>query len=34
MSDSSVTKSARKRLSWLGVLVVLLAGIIGLGAVT
>ena len=34
MSDSSVSKSARKRLSWLGVLVVLLAGIIGLGAVT
>ncbi|MFM1983592.1 MAG: hypothetical protein RL723_27 [Actinomycetota bacterium] len=34
MSDSSVSKSARKRLSWLGVLVVLLAGIIGLGAIT
>lgn len=34
MSDSSVTKSARKRLSWLGVLVLALAGIIGLGAVT
>ncbi len=34
MSDSSVSKSARKRLSWLGVLVLALAGIIGLGAVT
>lgn len=34
MSDSSVSKSARKRLSWLGVLVVALAGIIGLGAAT
>jgi len=34
VSDSSVTKSARKRLSWLGVLVLALAGIIGLGAVT
>jgi preprotein translocase subunit SecD len=34
VSDSSVSKSARKRLSWLGVLVLALAGIIGLGAVT
>lgn len=34
MSDSSVTKGAKKRLTWLGVLVALLAGIIGLGAVT
>ena len=34
MSDSSVTKSARKRLTWLGTIVVLLAGIIGLGTVT
>lgn len=34
MSDSSVSKSARKRLSWLGVLVLALAGIIGLGAVS
>ncbi|WP_296631784.1 protein translocase subunit SecD [Rhodoluna sp.] len=34
MSDSSVTKSARKRLTWLGVLIVGLAGIIGLGSVT
>ena len=34
MSESSVTKSARKRLTWLGALVVLLAGIIGLGTFT
>lgn len=34
MSDSSVTKSARKRLTWLGVLVLGLAAIIGLGTVT
>jgi len=34
VSESSVTKSARKRLTWLGVLVVGLAGIIGLGSVT
>ena len=34
MSDSSVTKGARKRLTWLGVLIVGLAGIIGLGSVT
>jgi preprotein translocase subunit SecD len=34
VSDSSVSKSARKRLSWLGVLVVALAGIICLGAAT
>jgi len=34
VSDSSVSKSARKRLSWLGVVVVALAGVIGLGAVT
>lgn len=33
MSDSSVTKSARKRLTWLGVLTLGLAGIIGLGSV-
>lgn len=34
MSDSAVSKSARKRLTWLGVLTLILAGIIGLGAVT
>ena len=34
MSDSSVTKGARKRLTWLGGIVVVLIGLIGLGAVT
>ena len=34
MSDSAVSKSARKRLTWLGILTLTLAGIIGLGAVT
>ena len=34
MSDSSVTKGAKKRLTWLGGLVVLLIGLIGLGTVT
>lgn len=34
MSDSSVTKGARKRLTWLGIIVVILAGLIGLGTVT
>lgn len=34
MSDSSVTKGARKRLTWLGGIIVLLVGIIGLGSVT
>ncbi len=31
MSESAVTKSAKKRLTWLATIVVLLAGIIGLG---
>ena len=34
MSDSSVTKGARKRLTWLGGIVVVLIGLIGLGTVT
>jgi preprotein translocase subunit SecD len=34
VSDSSVTKGARKRLTWLGGIVVVLIGLIGLGAVT
>ncbi len=34
MSDSSVTKSARKRLTWLGGIIVVLVGLIGLGSVT
>ncbi len=34
MSESAVTKSAKKRLTWLGVLVALLAGIIALGSAT
>lgn len=34
MSDSAVSKGARKRLTWLAGFTVLLAGIIGLGAVT
>lgn len=34
MSNSSVTKSARKRLTWLGVLTAGIAAIIGLGAAT
>ncbi len=34
MSDSSVTKGAKKRLTWLGGIVVVLVGLIGLGTVT
>lgn len=34
MSESAVTKGARKRLTWLGVLIVALVAIIGLGAAT
>lgn len=34
MSDSSVTKGAKKRLTWLGGIVVVLIGLIGLGTVT
>lgn len=34
MSDSSVTKGARKRLTWLGGIIVVLVGLIGLGTVT
>jgi preprotein translocase subunit SecD len=34
VSDSSVTKGARKRLTWLGGIVVVLIGLIGLGTVT
>lgn len=34
MSDSSVTKGARKRLTWLSGIVVVLIGLIGLGTVT
>jgi len=34
LSDSAVSKGARKRLTWLAGFTVLLAGIIGLGAVT
>lgn len=34
MSDSSVTKGARKRLTWLGGIVVVLVGLIGLGTAT
>ena len=34
MSDSSVSKGAKKRLTWLGGLVVVLIGLIGLGTVT
>ena len=34
MSDSSVTKGARKRLTWLGGIVVVLIGLIALGTVT
>ena len=34
MSDSSATKSARKRLTWLGGIVVVLVALIGLGSVT
>jgi preprotein translocase subunit SecD len=34
VSDSSVTKGAKKRLTWLGGLVVVLIGLIGLGTVT
>jgi preprotein translocase subunit SecD len=34
VSDSSVTKGAKKRLTWLGGIVVVLIGLIGLGTVT
>ncbi len=34
MSDSGVTKSAVKRLSWLGAVIAILAGLIGLGSAT
>jgi preprotein translocase subunit SecD len=34
VSDSSVTKGARKRLTWLGGIIVVLVGLIGLGTVT
>lgn len=34
MSDSGVTKGATKRLSWLGVLIALMIGVIGLGSAT
>jgi preprotein translocase subunit SecD len=34
VSDSSVTKGAKKRLTWLGGIVVVLVGLIGLGTVT
>lgn len=34
MSDSSVTKGARKRLTWLGGIILLLVGLLGLGIVT
>lgn len=34
MSDSSLTKGARKRLTWLGVIIVALVALIGLGTVT
>jgi preprotein translocase subunit SecD len=34
LSESAVTKGARKRLTWLGVLIIGLVAIIGLGAAT